>query len=507
VAPDMEAGKISEEIFSKLSDYRPRPQITEVGQVLSSGDGIVRISGLPHAVAGEMLEIGKGTYALALNLEEDHIGAIVLGDATCVLEGDMATRTGRILQVPVGEGLAGRIVDPLGRPLDGQGPIEAKEYRPLEFEAPEVVDRQPVKEPLPTGIKAIDALVPLGRGQRELVVSDRRIGKTAILVDTILNQRHKGIYCILVIIGQKTSTVAKIAEKLHQYDSMDYTTIVLAGAQETAAIQYLAPYAGCAMGEYFMYNGQHAVIMYDDLSKHAVAYREISLLLRRPPGREAYPGDIFYLHSRLLERSAKLSDKLGAGSLTAIPVVEVKGGDISGYIPTNLISITDGQFYLDTDMFNAGIRPAVNPSISVSRVGSDAQTPAMRKVAAQLRLDLAQYRDIETFAKFGTELHAETKKQVERGKRIEEVLKQKQYQPLETEDQVLILFALTRGYLDEVGLQDIERFEKDYIAYVHHSYPQVIEQLHQTGDMDKKTEGLIRESLDKFVSTFARPQD
>ncbi|MCG9479521.1 MAG: F0F1 ATP synthase subunit alpha [Actinomycetia bacterium] len=500
----MESKKIADLISKQIEKYEAKPQIEEVGAVTEAGDGIVKIAGLSKAVAGEMLELPGGIYCLALNLDQHEIGGVILGESVKIQEGDLVKRTGKVLQVPVGEALVGRIVDPLGIPLDNKGDIDTQIFSPVEFKAPEVVERQPVREPLQTGIKAIDSMVPIGRGQRELIISDRRVGKTALLVDTILNQKGKDVYCIFVIIGQKTSLVARIAEKLEQEGAMDYTTIVVATAKETAALQYLAPYSGCAMGEYFMYNQKHAVVMYDDLSKHAVAYREISLLLRRPPGREAYPGDIFYLHSRLLERSAKLSDEKGAGSLTAIPVIEVKGGDISGYIPTNLISITDGQIYLDTELFNSGIRPAINAGISVSRVGGAAQIPAMKKVARMLRLDISQYREIETFAKFGTELDTETKKQVTRGERIVEVLKQGQYQPMAVEDQVIAIFALTYGYLDDIKVSDICRFEEEFLTYMHNNKKDIIKKIRETKDINQELEQELKQAVKDFKSGFSQ---
>ncbi len=503
LALDIKSQKIADLISSTLEKYKTESKIEEVGRVLEAGDGIVKIGGLSQAVAGEMLKLPGDIYCLALNLDENEIGGIILGESRSIQEGDIVKRTGNVLRVPVGEELVGRIVDPLGRPLDNKGPIKAKQYRPIEFKAPSVVARQKVSEPLQTGIKAIDAMVPIGRGQRELIVSDRRIGKTAILTDTIMNQRDTDVYCILVIIGQKTSLVARIADKLEETGSMKHTTLVVASAKVPAALQYIAPYAGCAMGEYFMYNGKHALVTYDDLSKHAISYRELSLLLRRPPGREAYPGDIFYIHSRLLERSSKLSDKLKGGSLTAIPIVEVKGGDISSYIPTNLISITDGQIYLDTDLFNAGVRPAVNAGMSVSRVGGEAQTPAMRKVAKMLRLDLARYREVETFAKFGTELDKETKKQVQRGERTVEVLKQGQYQPMHVSDQVLIIFALIHGYLDDVPISGIKNFEKEFLAYMHKSKKELVKKIVETKELDPKTEGRLKEALKEFKAKFS----
>jgi F-type H+-transporting ATPase subunit alpha len=404
----------------------------------------------------------------------------------------------------VGEELVGRVIDPLGNPLDSKGSIKSKEFRPVEFIAPGVVDRQPVKEPLQTGIKAIDSMIPIGRGQRELVIGDRSIGKSAILVDTTINQKGKDVYCIYVAIGQKTSTVARLVEKLEETGAMEYTIIISSTARTPASLQYIAPYAGCAIGEYFMKNGKHALVMYDDLSKHAVAYRQLSLLLKRPPGREAYPGDIFYLHSRLLERAAKLSDEKGGGSLTALPVIETKAGDISAYIPTNVISITDGQIYLVTDLFNAGVRPAINAGISVSRVGGNAQISAMKKVAGMLRLDLAQYRELETFAKFGTELDKETRKQLARGERTVEVLKQGQYEPMEVEDQVLIIFALTRGYLDDIEIKMLRSFEKEYLEYIHSTKPDIIDELIRTKDISEELENKIISAIGDFKGTFSQ---
>ncbi|MBE3086172.1 MAG: F0F1 ATP synthase subunit alpha [Bacteroidetes bacterium] len=494
--------KIADIISSEIGRYKREVIIEEVGRVLDAGDGIARISGLSNAMLGEMLEFPDNVSGVVLNLDKSEIGAIILGDFIKIQEGDIVKCTGNILQVPVGEALLGRIIDPLGNPLDNKGPLKNEQFGPVEFNAPGVVERQPVKEPLQTGIKAIDSMIPIGRGQRELVIGDRSIGKTAILIDTIINQKGKDVYCIYVVVGQKTATIARLLEKLEEAGAMDYTIIVSATAKTPASLQYIAPYAGCAIGEYFMHNGKHALVIYDDLSKHAVAYRQISLLLRRPPGREAYPGDIFYLHSRLLERAAKLSEEKGGGSLTAIPVIETKAGDISSYIPTNVISITDGQIYLEMDMFNAGIRPAVNPGISVSRVGGNAQINAMKKVAGMLRLDLAQYRELETFAKFGTELDKETKKQLARGERTVEVLKQGQYCPMDVEDQVLILFALTNGYLDDIEVKKLQRFEKEYLEFIHSNCADIMEDLKKTKDIDEKLEQKIKNALERFKKSF-----
>jgi F-type H+-transporting ATPase subunit alpha len=502
LALKIKSEKIADIISSEIGRYKREVIIEEVGRVLDAGDGIARISGLSNAMSGEMLEFPDKVSGVVLNLDKSEIGAIILGDFVKIQEGDIVKCTGNILQVPVGEALVGRIIDPLGNPLDNKGPLKNEQFGPVEFNAPGVVERQPVKEPLQTGIKAIDSMIPIGRGQRELVIGDRSIGKTAILIDTILNQKGKDVYCVYVVIGQKTTTIARLVEKLEEAGAMDYTIIVSATAKTPASLQYIAPYAGCAIGEYFMHNGKHALVIYDDLSKHAVAYRQISLLLRRPPGREAYPGDIFYLHSRLLERAAKLSEEKGGGSLTAIPVIETKAGDISSYIPTNVISITDGQIYLEMDMFNAGIRPAVNPGISVSRVGGNAQINAMKKVAGMLRLDLAQYRELETFAKFGTELDKETKKQLARGERTVEVLKQGQYCPMDVEDQVLILFALTNGYLDDIEVKKLQRFEKEYLEFIHSNCADIMTDLKKTKDIDEKLDQEIKNALERFKKSF-----
>ncbi len=494
--------KIAELISSEINKYKKEVKIEEVGNVIEAGDGIARISGLSKAMSGEMLEFEGGIYGQALNLDKDEIGAIILGESIEIEEGTQVRCTGRILEVPVGEALLGRIIDPLGKPLDNKGQIKTDEFRPIEYKAQSVINRQPVKEPLQTGIKAIDSMIPIGKGQRELVIGDRTTGKTSILVDTIINQKGKDVFCIYVAIGQKTSNIARLAEKLEEMGAMEYTVIVNAPANAPAAIQYLAPYTGCAIGEYFMYKGQHALVMYDDLSKHAVAYRQISLLLRRPPGREAYPGDIFYLHSRLLERSAKLSEELGGGSLTAIPVVEIQAGDLSTYIPTNVISITDGQIYLETDLFNAGVRPAINAGISVSRVGGNAQTKAMKKVAGMLRLGLAQYKELETFAKFGTELDKETKKQLARGEKTVEILKQKLYQPMPVEDQVVIIFALTRGYLDDIEIKNIKNFEHELISYMHNLKKEIMREISNSKDISDETEKQLSDAVEGFKKNF-----
>ena len=453
--------EITSILRQRIEEYAVETDLAEVGTVLQVGDGIARIYGLENAVAGEMLELEHGVTGLAFNLEEDNVGAALFGEWDKVKEGEPARRTGRVASVPVGEELVGRIVNPLGQPIDGGPPITAKERRPLEFKAPGVVDRQPVKEPVQTGLKAIDSMIPIGRGQRELIIGDRSTGKTAILVDTILNQRGEDMICVYVAIGQKASTVAQVYERLKDAGAMDYTIIVTAPAHEAAPIKWMAPYAGCAMGEYFLFNGKHALCMYDDLTKHADAYRQMSLLLRRPPGREAYPGDVFYLHSRLLERACKLSDELGGGSLTALPVIETQAGDVSAYIPTNVISITDGQIFLESYLFFSGVRPAINVGISVSRVGGNAQVRAMRQVAGRLRLDLAQYRELEAFAQFGSELDVATQQTLARGERMVATLNQPQYAPWPVGEQVVAIFAGVNGYLDEVPVSQVPRFQDE----------------------------------------------
>ena len=492
------AETIAELLDAGIDKYEAVSDMEEVGYVAESEDGIAIIRGLSGALSGEMIEFEGKVFGLVLNLDREETGAIILGDHSKIGEGTRVKSTGRILDVPVGSELFGRIIDPLGRPLDNKGKIHSEHRRPVESGAPSVISRQPVKEPLHTGIKAIDSMIPIGKGQRELVIGDRSTGKTSILIDTIINQKDKDVICIYTAIGQKSANIARIAEKLQEEDAMSYTIIINAPADSPAALQYLAPYSGCAIGEYFMLNGKHALIMYDDLSKHAIAYRQISLLLRRPPGREAYPGDIFYQHSRLLERSAKLSDELGGGSLTAIPVVEIQSGDISAYIPTNIISITDGQIYLDVDLFNAGVRPAINPGISVSRVGGNAQTKAMKKVSGMLRLGLAQYREIETFAKFGTELDAQTKKQLARGERTVEILKQNLYSPVPSHEQVILIYALTKGYMDDIDLKDIPGFESNLVFYFNDSHPEIIKKLIDTNDIDNELDQQISEAIEEF---------
>ena len=494
-----------EEITSILKDrierYDVETDLAEVGTVLQIGDGIARIYGLENCVAMEMLELEHGVVGLAFNLEEDDVGAALFGEWQHVKEGEPVRRSGKVASVPVGEGLLGRVVDPLGNPLDGQGPIESSETRQLEFKAPGVVARQPVKEPLQTGIKAIDSMTNVGRGQRELIIGDRQTGKTAILVDTILNQKDTDVVCIYVAIGQKASTVAQVYERLRDAGAMEYTIIVSAAAQEAAPIKWMAPFAGCAMGEYFLYNGKHALVMYDDLSKHADAYRQLALLLRRPPGREAFPGDVFYLHSRLLERACKLNDKLGGGSLTALPVIETQAGDVAAYIPTNVISITDGQIYLETDLFFSGVRPAVNVGISVSRVGAAAQTKAMKKVAGRLRLDLSQYRELEAFSQFGSELDQATQQALARGERMVATLNQPQYQPWPTEEQVVALYGGVNGYLDEVPVEQVPRFQEELREYLR-AEGTIYKEIRESGDLSDETTAKLDEALKKFLQTF-----
>ena len=495
-----------EEITSILKDriehYDVETDLAEVGTVLQVGDGIARLYGLENCVSQEMLELEHGVVGLAFNLEEDDVGAALFGEWQHVKEGEPAKRTGRVASVPVGEALLGRVVDPLGNPLDGGGAIEASEQRPLEFKAPGVVARQPVKEPLQTGIKAIDAMTNIGRGQRELIIGDRQTGKTTIGLDTILNQKDTDVMCIYVAIGQKASTVAQVYELFRDEGAMEYTTIVSAAAQEAAPIKWMAPFAGCAMGEYFLYKGQHALVIYDDLSKHADAYRQLSLLLRRPPGREAFPGDVFYLHSRLLERACKLSDENGGGSLTALPIVETQAGDVAAYIPTNVISITDGQIYLESDLFFSGVRPAINVGISVSRVGSSAQTKAMKKVAGRLRLDLSQYRELEAFAQFGSELDETTRKALARGERMVALLNQPQYQPWPMEDQVAALYAGVNGHLDDLPVADVSRFTEELIEHLR-AEGTILKAISESGDLSDDVAAKLDEELAKVKQSFS----
>ncbi len=503
MATTLKADEITSILREQIENYQQTVAVEEVGSVISVGDGIARIHGLDRCMAGEMLEFPHGVFGIALNLEEDQVGAVLLGDYTEVREGDTVKRTKKIMSVPVGETLIGRIVNPLGQPIDDKGPITTEQRNPLERLAPGVVDRQPVREPVQTGIKAIDAMIPIGRGQRELIIGDRQTGKTAIILDTILNQKGGNLICIYCAIGQKRSTVAQVVKTLTDYGAMDYSIVVSASASEPATMQYIAPFAAAAIGEYFRDTKRHAICFYDDLSKHAQSYREISLLLRRPPGREAYPGDVFFLHSRLLERAAKLNDELGAGSLTALPVIETQAGDVSAYIPTNVISITDGQIYLEADLFNAGIRPAINAGISVSRVGGNAQTKAMKKVAGTLRLDMAQYRELAAFAQFGSEqLDKATQAQLARGQRLVEVLKQDQYQPLPVEKQVLIIFASGRGYLDDLEVSEVRRFERELYPFVETNFPNVFKTLREKKAIDDALQTEMIKAVDAFKERF-----
>ncbi|HHV93444.1 MAG TPA: F0F1 ATP synthase subunit alpha [Firmicutes bacterium] len=482
----------------ELEAFEKQLEVAETGIVIEVGDGIARVYGLRSVMANELVDFGDGVTGLAMNLEEDSVGCVLLGDDDKVRKGDIAKRTGRVIDVPVGEALLGRVIDPLGRPLDGRGPIETDKRRPIERIATGVVKRQPVKEPLHTGLKAIDSMIPIGRGQRELIIGDRQTGKTAIAIDTIINQRDTDVYCIYVAIGQKQSTVAQIVRTLEEFGAMSYTTVVAATASDPAPLQYIAPYAGAAMGEEFMFSGKHALVVYDDLSKHAVAYRTMALLLRRPPGREAYPGDVFYLHSRLLERASKLSDELGGGSLTALPIVETQAGDVSAYIPTNVISITDGQIYLESDLFFAGQRPAVNAGLSVSRVGGAAQTKAMKKVAGRLRLDLAQYRELEAFARFGSDLDENTRERLQRGQRLLEVLKQGQYEPMPVEEQVVQLYAGINGFVDDVEVSQVSEFVDGLVRYIKSNRPRILEDIRATQDLSRETEAELRTVIEEY---------
>jgi F-type H+-transporting ATPase subunit alpha len=499
---EIRAEEITRLIKEQLGSLASGVDVAETGTVLSAGDGIARIHGLDKCMAGELIELPHGVMALALNLEEDSVGVVLLGDTNLVKEGDEAKRTKRIMSVPVGDALVGRIVNPLGQPIDGKGPVATTGFNPIEIIAPGVVDRQPVREPLQTGLKAIDGMVPIGRGQRELIIGDRQTGKTAVAVDAIINQKGQNVVCIYVAIGQKQSTVAQVARTLEEFGAMDYTIIVSAGASEPAPFLYLAPYAGCAMGEFFRDNGKHALCIYDDLTKHAAAYREISLLLRRPPGREAYPGDVFYLHSRLLERAAKLNDKKGGGSLTALPIIETQAGDISAYIPTNVISITDGQIFLESDLFNSGIRPAINVGNSVSRVGGSAQVKAMKAVAGRLRLDLAQYRELAAFSQFGSDLDKSTQATLARGQRMTEVLKQGQYQPLPVEKQIVIIFAATSGYLDETPVPDCRRYEQELYVFLEGRYPEILKGIAEKKDIKGELTDRLKAVLTEFGTVF-----
>jgi len=498
MAEEIRADEISKIIRQQIENFDAGVTVAEVGTVIKVGDGIATIHGLERVMAGELLEFDKGASGLALNLEEDKVGAVLLGDFLGIEEGDIVKRTRRIIEVPAGEAMLGRVLNALGQQADGKGPIFTREHMPIERIAPGIVDRQPVKEPLQTGIKAIDAMIPIGRGQRELIIGDRQTGKTAVALDTIINQRGKDVVCVYVAIGQKASTVAQVQATLEKYDAMGYTIIVAAAASEPAAMQYLAPYAGCAIGEYFMDRGKAVLCIYDDLSKHAAAYREISLLLRRPPGREAYPGDVFYLHSRLLERAAKYSDERNGGSLTALPVIETQAGDISAYIPTNVISITDGQIFLESDLFNAGIRPAINVGNSVSRVGGNAQIKAMKQIAGTLRLDLAQYREQAAFAQFGSDLDPATQRQIARGQRLTEILKQAQYEPMDVEKQIVVIWAASNGYIDDLPVEMARNFEAELLKYLDNTGESLLSAIRTKRTIDDELKGLLKSTLDAF---------
>jgi F-type H+/Na+-transporting ATPase subunit alpha len=504
---DIRPGEITDILKREIKEYGREIDVAETGSVLSIGDGIARVYGLQGAMAGELVAFPGDVNGMVLNLEEDNVGIAVMGEASHVREGDLVRRTGRIVEVPVGEALLGRVVDALGNPIDGKGPIESDERRRVELKAPGIVARKSVHEPLQTGLKPIDAMTPIGRGQRELIIGDRQTGKTAIAIDTIINQRQTDVYCIYVATGQKQSTVAQVVEKLSQYGAMEYTIVVAATASEPAPLQFISPYSGCTMGEWFRDNGKHALIIYDDLSKQAVAYRQLSLLLRRPPGREAYPGDVFYLHSRLLERAAKLDDALGGGSLTALPIIETQAGDVSAYIPTNVISITDGQIFLETDLFNSGIRPAINVGISVSRVGGAAQTKATKKVAGQLRVNLAQYREMAAFAQFGSDLDKATQEQLANGARQTEMLKQAQYQPMPMEEQVVSIYACTpqsgrKSWVRDYELEDLARYEQEMLAYMRSEQAELLQAIRESGQLGEETEERLRAALDAFANVF-----
>lgn len=499
----IKADEISSIIKERIENFDLSVDIEETGKVISVADGVANVYGLKNVMANEMVEFENGARGIALNLEESSVGIVILGDTSGINEGSSVKRLGKLLRVPVGDALIGRVVNALGEPIDGKGAIETSDTRFVEEKAKGIMARKSVHEPLQTGLKAIDALVPIGRGQRELIIGDRQTGKTTVAVDTIINQKGQDVICIYVAIGQKQSTVAQVVKKLEEYGAMDYTIVVAAGASEAAALQYLAPYSGCTMGEYFRDNSRHALIIYDDLSKHAVAYREMSLILRRPPGREAYPGDVFYLHSRLLERASKLSDALGAGSLTALPIIETQAGDVSAYIPTNVISITDGQIFLESGLFNSGIRPAINVGLSVSRVGGSAQIKAIKKVSGTLRLDLAQYRELQAFAQFASDLDESSRKQLDRGQRMVEILKQPPYSPLPVENQVVIIFAGSRGFLDDIPTSSISKFEAELYPYIEAKYPEIFEEIRSKKTIEKDLEENLIKALNDFKATFA----
>jgi F-type H+/Na+-transporting ATPase subunit alpha len=496
------AEEISKIIKEQIKGYEKEVDVAETGTILSVGDGIARVYGLRNVMSSELIEFPHGIMGMALNLEEDNVGCVLFGESVGIKEGDQARRTKRIVEIPVGKGMLGRVVNAIGQPIDGKGPIEAEEYRTVDIKAPGIVKRQPVKEPLQTGLKSIDAMTPIGRGQRELIIGDRQTGKTALAIDTIINQKGNGVICIYVAVGQKQSTVAQVVATLEQFGAMEYTVVVAATASEPAPLQYIAPYSGCSIGEYYRDKGGHALCIYDDLTKQAQSYRQLSLLLRRPPGREAFPGDVFYLHSRLLERAAKLSDALGGGSLTALPIVETQAGDVSAYIPTNVISITDGQIFLDTDLFYSGFRPAINVGISVSRVGGNAQIKAMKKVAGTLRLDLAQYRELAAFAQFGSDLDKATQAQLNRGERLMELLKQPQYKPLSVERQVVIIYVGTQGHLDEYPASAIRKFEDQFFAFMDSKHADILKTVRETGKLESDTEKALKDAIAEFKKIF-----
>lgn len=499
----MNPEEITAIIKDQIKNYNVDLNVDDVGTVIEIGDGIAHIHGLDKAMSGELLDFGNDIYGMVLNLEQDNVGAVLLGGDTKIKEGDIVKRTGKIMQVPVGESMIGRVVDALGRPIDGKGPIHTTQSRPIEYPAPGIADRKSVKEPLQTGIKAIDALVPIVRGQRELIIGDRGTGKTAIAVDTILNQKGQNCICIYVAIGQKASTIARVVKTFEDHGAMDYTIVVAATASDSAPLQYMAPYSGVTMGEHFMYQGKHVLCVYDDLSKHATAYRAMSLLLRRPPGREAYPGDVFYLHSRLLERAAKLSDELGGGSITALPIIETLAGDVSGYIPTNVISITDGQIMLQTEAFYSGIRPAIDVGLSVSRVGGSAQIKAMKQIAGRMRLDLAQYRELAAFAQFGSDLDKSTKEQLDRGVRMVETLKQAQYSPLKVDEQILVIYTAVRGFLSDIPVNQVVNFQRDFLKFMNSNHPEIGQTIVEKQKLDDALEASINSAIEEFKSTYS----
>lgn len=499
----MNPEEITAIIKDQIKNYNVDLNVDDVGTVIEIGDGIAHIHGLDKAMSGELLDFGNDIYGMVLNLEQDNVGAVLLGGDTKIKEGDIVKRTGKIMQVPVGESMIGRVVDALGRPIDGKDPIHTTQSRPIEYPAPGIADRKSVKEPLQTGIKAIDALVPIGRGQRELIIGDRGTGKTAIAVDTILNQKGQNCICIYVAIGQKASTIARVVKTFEDHGAMDYTIVVAATASDSAPLQYMAPYSGVTMGEHFMYQGKHVLCVYDDLSKHATAYRAMSLLLRRPPGREAYPGDVFYLHSRLLERAAKLSDELGGGSITALPIIETLAGDVSGYIPTNVISITDGQIMLQTEAFYSGIRPAIDVGLSVSRVGGSAQIKAMKQIAGRMRLDLAQYRELAAFAQFGSDLDKSTKEQLDRGVRMVETLKQAQYSPLKVDEQILVIYTAVRGFLSDIPVNQVVNFQRDFLKFMNSNHPEIGQTIVEKQKLDDALEASINSAIEEFKSTYS----